>query len=44
MNVAVNNTWWICMLLAIPIVLMAGWARIEQGSWFAPGAFFLSSG
>ncbi|GAB1722138.1 MAG: oligosaccharide repeat unit polymerase [Nitrospira sp. CR1.1] len=40
MNVAVNNTWWICMLLAIPIVLMAGWARIEQGSWFAPGAFF----
>ncbi|MCW5793369.1 MAG: oligosaccharide repeat unit polymerase [Nitrospira sp.] len=37
---ALNNPWWVSMLLALPIILLAGWARIEQGSWFAPGAFF----
>ncbi|MBS0170434.1 MAG: oligosaccharide repeat unit polymerase [Nitrospira sp.] len=37
---ALNNTWWVCILLALPLILLAGWARIEQGSWFAPGAFF----
>lgn len=28
------------MLLAVPLVLIAVWARIDQGSWYAPGAFF----
>ena len=28
------------MLLAVPLILVAVWARIDQGSWFAPGAFF----
>lgn len=27
-------------MLAVPIVTVAAWARIDQGSWFAPGAFF----
>ena len=40
MDVAISNTWWVCMLLAVPLVLIAVWARIDQGSWFAPGAFF----
>lgn len=40
MEVAISNSWWACMLLAVPLVLVAVWARIDQGSWFAPGAFF----
>lgn len=40
MEITISNTWWACMLLAVPLVLIAVWARIDQGSWFAPGAFF----
>jgi oligosaccharide repeat unit polymerase len=28
------------MVLTVPLILGAIWARIDQGSWFAPGAFF----
>jgi oligosaccharide repeat unit polymerase len=40
MEITISNTWWTCILLAVPLVLIAVWARIDQGSWFAPGAFF----
>lgn len=40
-NMPESEYWWISLLIASSIVLTAVIARIEQGSWFAPGAFFL---
>src|SRR5688500_17404586 len=40
MEITISSTWWACMVLTVPLILGAIWARIDQGSWFAPGAFF----
>lgn len=34
------DTWLICLVSSVPLVLTAIVARIDQGSWYAPGAFF----
>src|SRR5437016_1878829 len=34
------ENWFICLFLALPVVGLALFARADQKSWFAPGAFF----
>lgn len=40
MDSAFSDTWWICLILSVPLVVITIVARLDQGSWYAPGAFF----